>query len=357
MIRNTSTNDKKLTLGDISVNFANILFRSMRQLKTDPQPLIERFNLPDTFLNTPGARISIPKFMRLGYAAIQATRTPHFGLIMGSNTTVSDIGLGGFASMSAPTLGEALQTLIRFESLNSQNSRGHSRFKLEEQRLVCQFYSISPYNQYNYFVVDCMLSSWYQIMSWMNNSPKQLHHIEVEYGNTRYQKEYEQRFGCPVYFNAPRNALILNRGVAARPSLYANTPNYLALCALCNQAMAERNRGKNIADRVVELISSELNGQSPNIDLIAEKMGMAAWTLRRKLANEKQSFNHLLDQTRKALALTYVRDTQHNFTEIAFLLGFSSPAAFQRAFKRWTQSSPGQFRNMDSGQTVESKGR
>jgi len=71
---------------------------------------------------------------------------------------------------------------------------------------------------------------------------------------------------------------------------------------------------------------------------------MPDWTLRRKLKEEGTSFQALLDNMRKELALGYMRDTQMNFGEIAYVLGFSTPGAFQRAFKRWTGETPGDYR-------------
>jgi AraC-like DNA-binding protein len=71
---------------------------------------------------------------------------------------------------------------------------------------------------------------------------------------------------------------------------------------------------------------------------------MPPWTLRRKLADEGTQFRSILNETRRDLAITYIRDTELSFGEIAYLLGFASAEAFQRAFKRWCASTPGEFR-------------
>jgi AraC-like DNA-binding protein len=56
------------------------------------------------------------------------------------------------------------------------------------------------------------------------------------------------------------------------------------------------------------------------------------------------SFSQLLENTRKELGLQYVRDPQHSFNEIAYLLGFAEPGNFSRAFKRWYGKSPSHYR-------------
>jgi AraC-like DNA-binding protein len=103
-------------------------------------------------------------------------------------------------------------------------------------------------------------------------------------------------------------------------------------------------QGQSVRQNVIELIGPELSSQNVSIDRIARKMGLASWSLRRRLLAEGYRFQDLLDETRKTMAATYVRDTQHNFTEIAYLLGFANPSGFQRAFRRWTGMSPGEYR-------------
>ena len=86
---------------------------------------------------------------------------------------------------------------------------------------------------------------------------------------------------------------------------------------------------------------------------IAKQLRMPIWTLRRRLAEEGSSFANILNDTRRDLASSYVRDTELSFGEIAYLLGFTSAEAFQRAFKRWLGQTPGALRRSHySGSTT-----
>lgn len=71
---------------------------------------------------------------------------------------------------------------------------------------------------------------------------------------------------------------------------------------------------------------------------------MSLRSLQRKLGAEDSSYEDLLNDTRRELALSYARDARYSVSEAAYLLGFSDTSSYSRAFKRWTGQSPSQFR-------------
>jgi AraC-like DNA-binding protein len=92
--------------------------------------------------------------------------------------------------------------------------------------------------------------------------------------------------------------------------------------------------------REVEARIEPLLASGPvRIEQIASAMGLSRQTLYRRLKAEGLTFEALLSRVRRRLALKLVRDGLA-VKEVAYRLGFSDPAAFSRAFKRWTGSSP-----------------
>ncbi|MEX0343149.1 MAG: helix-turn-helix transcriptional regulator [Erythrobacter sp.] len=81
---------------------------------------------------------------------------------------------------------------------------------------------------------------------------------------------------------------------------------------------------------------------------VAISLGISRQTLFRRLRDEGTSFTELLDARRRKLAIRYIGRERMPVKVAAWRLGFSSPAAFSRAFKRWTGSTPGRFRNTDA---------
>ncbi len=335
----------KLQLGDISVNFVRALRDTIRLYQIDATPLFEAYGITEELLSAPKARISIPKFMRLGHAAIEATGEPALGLVMGGATHVGHTGLPGYAAMTASNLGLALATLIHFERLGSQNQRGYSQFYQEQGLGIARFYSLSPYNEYNFFVVDLMLSCWFHLGRWMTGADRLVREVQIEYPRPSYYQRHEELFQCPVLFDQPRNALILSKDALGHPCRFSAPATHAEAIAACRSELLELTRRQNIRERVERILTSQLQGKTPAMPDVASQLGMSPWTLRRKLEKEGVRFQDLLETSRRSLAESYVRDTNLSFSEIAFRLGFSSPAAFHRAFRRWTQFSPGGYRD------------
>jgi AraC-like DNA-binding protein len=89
-----------------------------------------------------------------------------------------------------------------------------------------------------------------------------------------------------------------------------------------------------------------LRGSTPTLEAIATRLGTTAWTLQRQLSVEGTGFRTLLDDTRKQLALDYLKETDSSLAEIAWLLGFANPPAFHKAHQRWFGVSPGDHRRV-----------
>ncbi|MBV6287755.1 AraC family transcriptional regulator [Pseudomonas aegrilactucae] len=335
----------RVRLGDLSVGFVQSLAQALQQLGHDPGGLLERYGLTPARLAEAGARLSIPRYMHLGHAAILLSHTPALGLHMGRLSHLSQAGLAGVTAAQAPTLGDAACALLRFEPLYAANYRGQSRFEEDEQGAWLRFYSISPYNDYNRFVVDSVLAGWLTQLGGLVGAPLQAERVEIEFSPPAYAALYQGLSNHPVAFDAPANQLRLSRASLALRNPAHCPSTWQHLLQLCEQQLAERTRMRSLAERIAHLLGPLLNGgREPDLQEVAAHLQLPSWTLRRKLAEEGTQFRAILNDTRRDLAMTYIRDTELAFGEIAYLLGFASAEAFQRAFKRWSGVTPGAFR-------------
>jgi AraC-like DNA-binding protein len=150
---------------------------------------------------------------------------------------------------------------------------------------------------------------------------------------------YRAFFDGPVTFGAERTELVFSRA-DAEAALATADPNLLAILL----PAADERRGRAaidppLVDQVRRALASALRDDDAQLPGVARRLGLTARSLQRRLQDEGASFQALRDETRRALADRYLGEGL-SLAEISFLLGFSEPSAFFRAFKRWTGLTP-----------------
>ena len=336
--------DARIKLGELSVGLVSSLAAFAEEFGLDSTALLKRYGLDAQRLAQSDARLSIARYMHLGHALMQLTDCPALGLDAARYSRLSSLGLAGVTARHAPEIRSALDVLTRFEPLFMQNYRGQSSVHPDEKGVWLRFYSISPYNDFNRFAVDTQLAGWRQQLCEVAGDTITLDRVQLEFEAPSYAERYDSAFGCPVEFEAPHNQIRLSNATAALPGADHCPGTWTQLLAICEKELQVRTRTYSLRERVAQILGPLLHGREPELEDVARQLNLPPWTLRRKLADEGAGFRQLLADTRRDLAVAYIRDTELSFGEIAYLLGFSSAEAFQRAFKRWCECTPGEYR-------------
>jgi AraC-like DNA-binding protein len=176
--------------------------------------------------------------------------------------------------------------------------------------------------------------------------PKAVH---FRHEGPNYRAEYDRIFGAPVVFGSDRDALLLDERFVLLKQPPTNRYVFGVLSERADALLKELEASKSVRSRVESLLMPILHTGDANMDKIADKMGLSRRTLLRKLSAEGTTFEKVLDELRHKLAVHFLAGTKVSVNEVAYLVGFSDPAAFSRAFKRWTGSSPRGRRGMQSG--------
>jgi AraC-like DNA-binding protein len=150
---------------------------------------------------------------------------------------------------------------------------------------------------------------------------------------------YRAWFDAPVRFGAEATQLIFPAAILDAP-LASSDPKLLAiLTRAADELERAAPRDATLTAQVKRALRGALRGDEAGIDTIAKQLGMTSRSLQRRLKDEQTSFNEVRETTRKELATRYL-DEKLSIAEISFLLGFSEPSAFFRAYKRWTGETP-----------------
>jgi AraC-like DNA-binding protein len=168
-------------------------------------------------------------------------------------------------------------------------------------------------------------------------APEEVH---FEHPKPQGWREHERAFGSPVFFSQPANAIIFRPQILKHAMPSADL-RLMSAMKLCLERLSERRDVRfSITDRVRSAVRARLPEGFPPINAIAAELRLPLSTVQRELHYDGLSYSTLVENTRRDLALSYVRQRQLSFSEIAFLVGYSELSAFSRAVRRWTGLSP-----------------
>ena len=171
--------------------------------------------------------------------------------------------------------------------------------------------------------------------------------IRFTHTEPSYRAEYDRIFAVPLFFGSHMNALLIDEAILNMKLPRTNPYLSEIMSARAEELLKSLESSKTTRGRVENLLIPILHTGEASIDMIAGKLALSRQTLFRKLKAEGVTFEQVLDQLRHKLALHYLNGKKVSVNETAYLVGFSEPAAFSRAFKRWTGSSPRMARLKD----------
>jgi AraC-like DNA-binding protein len=164
--------------------------------------------------------------------------------------------------------------------------------------------------------------------------------IHFTHDEPSYRAEYDRIFQVPITFGSTSNAMRIDPEFLTLRQPPTNRYVFGVLSERAQALLKSLDGAKTARGRVESLLIPELHKGEPSIERVAEQLGTSRQTLYRKLKAEGVNFEKLLDELRHKMALHYLNGKKVSVNETAYLVGFSDPSAFSRAFKRWTGTSP-----------------
>jgi AraC-like DNA-binding protein len=156
--------------------------------------------------------------------------------------------------------------------------------------------------------------------------------------------EYHRVMGAPVRFGASEDRFILPIEHLGQPLPSANPILLQVFEQHAEGALRTIGEDDSRANQVARVLSQKLKGSAPALDEVARELAMSSRNLQRTLRDAGTSYQSLLDNARRDLAIRHLANPATSAGQVGFLLGFSEPSAFHRAFRRWTGKPPSAFR-------------
>jgi AraC-like DNA-binding protein len=264
-----------------------------------------------------------------------------FGLWLAELTRDAPFTVASYVIQSSGTLGEGLARAVRYQRLVHDQSRG---LVLHGDRETTYRHRIGHYRGPN-AALEFGFASIIHLARRATGEQITPTRVWFQHAEPNDLARYKAFFGPGLRFGQAHDELAFDVADRARP-LKSADPALREMIEAHARLLLERlpPEQATTAQRTRVALSEMLRGGAPTLRSVAEKLGMPARTLQRRLQEEDTRFDALLDEVRRELATRYIRDVRISIQETAFLVGFSDVAAFHRAFVRWTGQTPARFR-------------
>lgn len=321
-----------------------LLADALRQIGEDPDPVLARFGLDARRMDAT-ALIDRDLERRVNEDLAAALRDPLAGLRTGSSLGIGAYGPFTLLMLTAENALADIRTAVEFEaltflfgSLAFEPGRSRSSLLLRPAQLANKAYR---------FRADLDIAGARKLMRDLHRTAQvevAPERIEMPYARPAEASAYEREFGCELAWGGREARFVFRNDALRQPFATADPGAHAVLRAQCRRLLLDLGAGGgDVAGRVRSHLAA-CDGRLPGAAEAATLLGLSERSLRRALRGELTGYRRLSDEVRMQKSAELLRDPRLPVEEIALRLGYAEPAAFIRAFRRWTGQSPARFR-------------
>ncbi|WP_323114185.1 AraC family transcriptional regulator [Pseudomonas guariconensis] len=324
-----------------SASWASGIVKALELEGLDCQAMFKQLGLDFAALDDPDARFPQDAMTRLWQLAVELSGNEAIGLNMARVVRPASFHVVGYALMSSRTLAEGFERLVRYQRIIAESADLSFCLGPEGYSLVLTVHGdhLPPTRHSAEASLACALS----LCTWLSGRSIQPRRVLIQGAQPKNIEPYKAAFHAPLVFGAPHDALVFERADMEAPLPTANEAMAVLHDRFAGEYLARFSESR-VTHRVRQVLCRVLPQGEPKRETLAQALHLSQRTLQRRLQEEGTSFQTLLDDTRRELAEQYLAQPGMTLLETAYLLGFADPSNFYRAFRRWFDVTPSEYR-------------
>lgn len=321
------------------VSIASVLGQLLDHCGLDKIAIAKQAGIDMAIAYRPNDRVSTSMLQKVWKISLQQTQDECLGLTYATFIQPASLGGLGLSWITSDTLKDSINRLVRFQNSIS-TATDISLNELDD------YYQIVVRSKIKHHVtvsMDAAVATLFQMCRITFGPELKVERVVIAHDQPENTEKFNEFFGVKVEFGGSETQLIFAKSTFEQQLVSAN-PDLARMSDKTVIEYLKKFDKSNLSLQVRARIIEELNNGVPNQGKIAGSLNMSLRNLQRKLKGEKTNFKTILDETRSELSKQYLRGSDRSIIEVGFLLGFSEPSNFARAFRRWTGVSPHEYR-------------
>lgn len=293
-------------------------------------------------LDDPDAELPHADYVRLLRAALATSGDPALGLRMGQRASPGRFDVLVYMTEHSSCLREALGAFLRYGRIVARGPRLelHELGDLASIRCTVTPTSVPELQLTAEFAMTFLL----RLVRHFVGASARPRRVCFPYARPAHGDEYARAFDGRAHFEQPFTELQIDRAWLDRANAFRSPELWALFRSRVELLLARSEHEVPARERVQAALAAQNLESRPTMETIGRQLGMSARSLRRRLHDERAPFHDLVEQARAEHAKRLLTDARASVQDAAYALGFNTPAAFSRAFKRWTGMAPTTFR-------------
>ncbi|MDD9972008.1 MAG: AraC family transcriptional regulator [Myxococcales bacterium] len=326
----------------VSVNVAQAFVDTASHMGIPGDELLRAAKLEPSWLKGPQGTVRRSEVYRLFEAALDVSGDCTLALHWGAGLRDQALSIMSNLVRHAATLRLALEGLSRFSRLLTEET-GRQIIERDDLVTVLLNKPIHASPRAQRFMAELTLAGLYRLIRLYSPTGRILN-VSVEYSAPAYRDVYARAFGGAERFDQAFTGIQFDRALMNAASPYKDEDLHCAL-----HALAER-RLMHVTDRMPYWLRTHevlIRQRAPHrvpMSQVARQLDISVRSLRRRLSEEGKSYRDIANDACKVIATQLIGNERRTIQETAYAMGFGDANAFHRAFKRWTGTTPTEFR-------------
>jgi AraC-like DNA-binding protein len=310
----------------------------------DRGEILRASNISIEEISNPRARITIEKVVAVWKSIIKQTGKHDIGLECGSKATFQTMGILGYVMINSPSLSHAWAKFCTYQELVL--ALLHQKITVKGNLVRFDGIIQEEWQDYFRYTIDFIYASCFTLIK--NSTAQNIHPVEIGFNFPQPEnvEGYHSMFAPAIIkFSCYNPYIIYNKFDLEHPITAFDSSMYEHFDAMLREIANDHNQINATSRSVKNIVVDKLKAAVPRIEEVASEMAMSVSSVQQNLKKEGTSFQGILNEVRKQIALKQLSISHNNITDVAFLTGFSSISTFSRTFKKWTGLSPSEFQN------------